>query len=166
MIEFSLLLRDYVTVNSTVRSGARVASTIPRQVVPEPFHQITADAIQSSGSAMPKDNIEFVYIYKANTKGFPCGPNATCNNSNTTYSGCPGVNCVKYTWDKNLDRFRDDATGSWNPLTNVTCPGRVQSVGVYLQARHNSLTGLFGSGWTIGDRAVLAMEPSREGACE
>lgn len=156
-IEFSLLLRDYVTVNSTVRAGARVASAQPRQVN---FAQNTADAIETSGSAMPKNNIDFVYIYLANNKGYPGAAGVT------NFSACPGTRCVKFVWNDALGRFNDDASGSW-PYTSINaCPGEAQAVGVYMQATHPTLTGLFASKFTVSDRAVMQFEPMRPGTCK
>jgi TadE-like protein len=154
MIEFSLLMRDYVTVNSIVRTGARTASAEPR--VPT-FAQDAADAIEKSGSAMPKRNIDFIYIYRANDKGFPGA------NGNTTMAGCPGSGCVRFTWDDTTGKFRSDFpdAGSWPATTINACqndPGAM-SVGVYMQATHPTLTGLFRSSFRVTDRAVMKFEP-------
>jgi len=159
MIEFSLLLRDYVTVNSAVRTGARTASSEPRVAT---MPQDTADAIERAGSAMPKNNIDFIYVYKANDKGFPGA------NGNTTMAGCPGTACVKFVWNDLAGRFNDDITGSWNATTINACPGdaQAQAVGVYMQATHKAITGLFGTSFKVSDRAVMKFEPLRPGSCK
>jgi hypothetical protein len=156
-IEFTLLLRDYVTVNSAVRSGARVASAEPRVAT---FAQDTADAIERSATAMPKNQIDFIYIYLANNKGFP-GANGV-----TDFGACPGTRCVKYVWNDSLGRFNDDASGTWPASSINACPGEAQSVGVYMQATHNAVVGLFGNSWKVSDRAVMQFEPMRPGSCK
>src|SRR5262245_42685421 len=81
IIEMSLVMKDTVSVNSSVRVGARVASvsagtgpgTCPTGPTAPPctpaqapaLAQAAADAIQRSGTAMPKDSIEWVMIYEA-----------------------------------------------------------------------------------------------------
>lgn len=159
MIEFSLLLRDYVTVNSAVRTGARTASSEPRITT---MPQDTADSIERAGSAMPKNNIDFIYVYRANDKGYPGA------NGNTTMTGCPGTNCIKYVWNDAAGRFNDDATGSWNTNTINACPGdpNAQAVGVFMQATHKAITGLFGTSFKVSDRAVMKFEPLRPGSCK
>lgn len=158
MIEFSLLLRDYVTVNSVVRSGVRVASSEPRNI---DMPQDTADAIERAGSAMPKNNIDFIYVYKANNKGFPGAPNNT-----SIDAGCPGTNCVKFVWNDAAGRFNDATPGSWNTNNINACPGEVEAVGVYMQATHKGITGIFGTSFTVKDRAVMSFEPLRPGSCK
>jgi hypothetical protein len=160
MIEFSLLMRDYVTVNSIVRTGARTASAEPRVTT---FAQDAADAIERSGSAMPKNNIDFIYIYKANTRGYPCGPGSACDNANATMAGCPGVNCVRFTWDDATGKFRSDFpdAGSWPSTSINACQNdpNAMSVGVYMQATHPTVTKIFGSSFRVSDRAVMKFEP-------
>jgi hypothetical protein len=114
-----------------------------------------ADAIERSGSAMPRNYIDFIYIYKANNKGFPGA------DGNTTMAGCPGSACVKYTWNDSLGRFSDDTTGTW-PATSINaCQGdpQAQAVGIYLEATHPTITRLFATQWKVRGRAVLKFEP-------
>ena len=54
--------------------------------------QVAADAIQRAGSAMPKDSIEWIIVYSANTHGYPMPA------TNTTSFTCSSK-CVKYVWD-------------------------------------------------------------------
>lgn len=155
-IEITLLLRDYVTVNSAVRSGARTASAEPRQAS---FAQDTADAVERAAAALPKGQVDFIYIYRANSKGYP-GPNGN------TSIYCPAGSCVKYVWNDTLGRFNDDASGSWFASSINACPGEVESVGVYMQTTHKALIGLLGPEWKVSDRAVLNFEPMRPGTCK
>jgi hypothetical protein len=170
IIEFSLLLRDYVSVGSAVRQGARIASaeagagpatclTYPVGVTPPPCSPTTApklaqdaaDAIQIEGSAMPKGNIDEIWVYKANTSGFPGSAtdmaSATCS-----------TNCVRYTWIAANGRFQY-ASGTWNSSTINACPSASDSVGVIMKATHRYIIGLFGTSTSLTDRAVMLFEP-------
>ena len=87
IVEMSLLMRDVVSTNSSVRTGARVAAsaagsgpgTCEASANPPPctpasapaVAQVAADAIARAGSAMPKDSIKWLLVYSANTKGYP-----------------------------------------------------------------------------------------------
>ena len=173
VIELSLLMRDTVAVNSSVRSGARIASvsaaagpgTCEASANPPPctpaqapaLAQAAADAIQRAGSAMPKDSIEWVMIYEAGGNGYPLGQSTlTC-----------GSNCVTYVWDDALNKFRY-SSGAWDSTGQVNAcvndPGR-DSVGVAMRARHSWVTGLFGSGMDVTERSVMQFEPLPNDNC-
>jgi hypothetical protein len=175
IVEMSLLMRDVVSTNSSVRTGARVAAssagsgpgTCEASASPPPctpanapaVAQVAADAIARAGSAMPKDSIEWVQIYSANEKGFPLPT------GNTTMT-C-SVKCVKYVWDKGLDKFRY-SSGSWASSTINAClndPNR-ESVGIVLQAKHDWITGFFGNGVTLQERSVTQFEPLPNESCK
>src|SRR3954453_21117536 len=110
IVEMSLLMRDVVSTNSSVRTGARVAAssagagpgTCEASANPPPctpasapaVAQAAADAIQRAGSAMPKDNIDWLLVYSANTLGYPLPAGNTTLNCTTK--------CVKYIWDSGL----------------------------------------------------------------
>jgi hypothetical protein len=175
IIEMSLMMRDVVSTNSSVRTGARSASaaaaagpgTCQASSNPPPctpasapaVAQVAADAIQKAGSAMPKDSIEYILVYSANAGGYPM---PTGNTSMTC-----STKCVKYVWDKGLNKFRY-ASGSWSSASINACindPGR-ESVGVYMRAKHKWLTGFFGSGITLSERSVMQFEPLPNESCK
>jgi hypothetical protein len=175
IIEMSLLMRDTVAVSSSVRTGARIASTDagagpgvclasanPPPCTPQnapALAQAAADAIQRAGSAMPKDSIQWIIVYDANSGGYPM----PAGNTSLTCSS----NCVKYVWDTGLDRFRY-SSGSWDSSTINACvndPGR-QAVGVAMRATHTWVTGLFGNGVDLQERSVMQFEPLSNDTCE
>lgn len=151
IIEISLLLRDNIAVTSLVRAGARTASAEPRSATMVPD---TVTAMEKAGSALPQDNYDELWIYRADSNGLPIG-----NSPSDKFSVC-GTDCVRYAWNDNRDTF-GKVSGSWDPLSINACPGdaNAMSVGVYLKADHKFLTGLFGSTMTVSDYAVLKFEP-------
>jgi hypothetical protein len=181
MIEFAFVMRDYAGVSSSVRTGARIASTgagagpgtcetgpeaPPCTSTSSPaLAQQAADAIQRAGSAMPADSINYILVYKANQQGFPGGSGNT-----TMPADCSGTpDCVRFVWRASADAFRYGG-GAWSSKTISACfPGSalnpLDRVGVYLNASHPFLSGLFGDQITLSDRAVLDFEPLPTQSC-
>ncbi|MBK9740086.1 MAG: pilus assembly protein [Actinobacteria bacterium] len=190
MLEFSLYMRDYLAVSSSVRVGARIAATGPDSGtvtdcsgldachVGDPvFVDAAARAIARAGTAMPQDYINEIWVYQANKSGFPTNSvpsagNGWDNNADgaTTLAtalpaGCT-TSCVKYVWDDTNDRFVW-AGGSWNPALINACYNdpKGQAVGVYMNASHPLLTTLFGTSIGIQDRTVMLFEPMDPSVC-
>jgi hypothetical protein len=173
IVEMSLFMRDVVSVNSSVRVGARIASvsagagpgTCVASADPPPcspeqapaLAQAAADAIARAGSAMPKDSIEWVMVYEAGSNGYPVGQTSlTCS-----------TNCVTYVWDSGLDQFRYQS-GSWNSTATINaCINHADrdAVGVALRAHHGWVSGLFGDGVDVVERSVMQFEPLPNDQC-
>lgn len=180
ILEFSFVMRDYVSVTSASRSGARLASASAgagKQVCdagetgtecsnansPE-LAKLGANAIQTQGSALNKDQINYVLFYKANTDGYP---GALSDWGTNPLSDCKSAgSCVAYTWVDGADKFKYNASyGAWNSTTINACVAKSDSVGVYLNSTHPYLTGFFGSTITISDRTVMRFEPLTADIC-
>ncbi len=176
MLEFAFVMRDYLSVASSVRVGARIAATgagsgpgvcpgLP--VICSPGNtpalaQNAADAVQQAGTAMPQDLIQYIWVYKANSSGFP-GTATTLGAADA--AGCATIgNCVVYRWSKPLDRFIYDG-GTWVSSTINACLPTPDAVGVLMRANHPYLSKLFGSTLTLTDRAVMRFEPLPANQC-
>ncbi|CUR61229.1 putative TadE-like protein [metagenome] len=181
-VELGLYMKDYVSMSSSTRAGARAASssagagpgTCQASANPPPctpanapaFAQAAADTMQTAGMAMNSEDIDWVMIYKANDKGFPG------SNGLTTIPESCSTNCVQYVWDANLSggKFRY-AGGSWASASVNAClnDSARESVGVILKARHGWMSGLIG-GLMGGDkvmyeRTVMQFEPLEQDRC-
>ncbi len=173
IIEWGLYMRDSLSVTESARVGVRTASALPRQTG---FTQATVDAIAKAGSALPKNQISHIYVYKANIHGYP-GPD-----SNTTMT-CSGyaASCDRFVWSSASGKFVLDPSSPpppWNPTAAIgtqghvtACPtaasgGPPDSVGVYVEAKHDWATGFFGASRVIQDRAVLSFEPMQIAICK
>jgi len=168
IIEMALLMRDDVALTSAVRTGGRTASAnagagpggvneggdcvAPCSPANAPmFAQLAANAIQRAGSALPKDSIKELWVYKANNKGYPGA-------ANSTTMAC-GTNCVKYRWVASKDQFRY-SSGSWlSSSVNACANNSPDAVGIHMVAQHDFLTGFFSDHVNIEDHAVFAFEP-------
>jgi Flp pilus assembly protein TadG len=148
IVEFSLALRDHVSLSAAVRSGARVGSAEPRLAT---FASDAAAAVTRAGTGMPLGTLKELWIYEAGTNGYPTGQSA--------FSTC-STKCIKYTYNKTTKVFVS-AGGSWAATAINACPGDVNmtSLGIYVKALHTFASGLFGAGMTLTDHAVMRFEP-------
>lgn len=172
ILESAFLMKDYVSVSSAVRTGARTASaaagagpgTCQASSNPPPctpanapaLAQGAADAIQKTASALNSEDIDWVMIYKPGATGFPAGQSSlTCGNT-----------CVKYVWDSGLNKFRY-SSGSWASVGVNACVNHASrdSVGVAMQVTHHMVSGLFGLTRTIQEKTVMQFEPLPNAVC-
>lgn len=177
IVELSMLVRDYVAVTSAVRSGARVASAAPdagpgqcetgatappcTPASSPALAQAAADAIQRSGTALEPDSIEHILVYRANSAGYPGSPS-----NQTMPATCLGVpDCVRFVWRPAANAFRYQE-GSWPSASINACLNESDTLGVYLQARHQTVTGILGGSITMGDKAVMRFEPLPDDSCK
>lgn len=187
IVEMSLMVRDKIAITAATRVGARAASTTAAVMSgpgdcqyrdsdaplcttlnsPAPgLAELAADAIQSSGSSMSKDLIDYILVYQANDKGYP-----GANGQTTMPASCSGyANCVKFRW---VDGAGTDAAGrfryvngSWASKSVNACAGQADSVGVYLHITHRFFTGLFADSVGMDDRAVARFEPLPPDNCK
>jgi hypothetical protein len=175
IVEMALLMKDDVALTSAVRTGGRTASANPGAGpggvseggdcispcspanVPK-FAQMAANAIQQAGTALPKDSIQELWIYKANSKGYPCTLTTGCNTNTSTAMTC-GANCVKFKWNKTKDQFRY-ISGTWtSSQVNACANTSPDAVGIYMSAKHDFLTGFFTKDVMIEDHSVFQFEP-------
>ena len=168
IIEMALLMRDHVSLTSAVRTGGRTASANPGAgpggineggdcVAPcspanaPMFAQLAANAIQRAGTALPKDSIKELWVYKANNKGYPGATGSTAMTC--------GTNCVKYKWNPAKDQFRY-SSGSWVSTTVNACANNSpDAVGIHMVVEHDFVTGFFSDHATLQDHSVFAFEP-------
>jgi Flp pilus assembly protein TadG len=165
IIEWGLVLRDQVEVVSVARSGARTASSLapyqrPYVAPAEAMTLTTTKSVESAASALPKNSIDFILVYQANASGLPLSGSYTCVGAETT--------CDRYTWDDVNGKFSPTTGTTWTGSTVNSCQGDpgVMSVGVYVQATHKMLTGLFGGTKTVKSATVMQFEPQRPGHCK
>jgi Flp pilus assembly protein TadG len=188
IIEFAFIMRDFTAVSSVVRVGARIASANagsgpgsscdPAPCTPANapnFAAMAAGAIQQAGTAMPKDQIDYIMVYQANAKGFPA-PSGTVSASipaNTATARPPDngttpcaafANCVAYRWVDSQDAFRY-TSGSWDSKSVNACPTTAYNVGVWMHATHKNITTFFGSTKGLSDHTVMKFEPLSTGQC-
>lgn len=184
IIEFGLVLRDYVGVSNIVRDSVRTASAEPQKgatgsltairgghagtTLPASFAYDASRIIESTGTAVPKSTIIDMWVYLANPKGYPAQSVAGwASDTTSAFTSCPTATCVRYAWDTSDSSFAY-RSGDWDPAKINACAGKPQAmaVGVYMRIQHRSIVpGLLKTGFTISDSAVLRFEPMRNIGC-
>lgn len=178
ILEFGFLFRNYLTVANTTREGSRTASVSGS--APEADF-LTLRTIEHAFAAWGVENLDFVVIYHAS------GPNDTVPLSckSGPVGGAGGGLCNYYRpsefnlglVDNNGDPTDYFRCGSgavdrhWCPSDRLTGLSEVSPdpayndgpsyIGVYVQAQHTYITGLFGEGTLLTDDRIIRIEPDR-----
>lgn len=162
IFEFGFAFRDYLGVANSTRDGAREA-TVAGNIRNADFR--TVQAIRYASSALPRDTIEAIVIYKAS------GPESEVtdiSNSCTTQSVAGA--CNFYSPDdfdlvaadfgcKPAYDPTPDPDLFWCPNTRNVALGTRDYVGVYMRVKHKFITGFFGNDITFEDSVVMRLEP-------
>ena len=163
IIEFGFAFASSTTSTGSSRSGARLgaaayatAGTIPAN------QQAAADQIADTVSAdlvgLTSADPVGMLIYrvdKASHEGAPVG-GFPVNNDLTSCT----TDCIRYEWDGSK---MDYASGTWpNP---DACGMELDSIGVYVLAKHNYITGMIGDHVYVHGVTVMRLEPLPSDQC-
>ena len=148
IIEFGLAFRDWLSVTSSTREGARVAAAAGNE--PDADCAIL-NAMTGPLLAVPTDDADTfrVFIYKANNDGSISGEfqEFTANDG----TSLDPVDCNK-SWDR--------VTNGYPPANRKVTFDDLDTVGIRIEFTHQWVTGFFPGGnpdWT--DDAIMRMEP-------
>lgn len=165
IMEFGLLFTSYSTTTAASRSGARLAATAYSQAGSSTSAQ---DGAASQIAAATAADLEVLnngvpigmVIYRvdgSSTNGAPVGgfpgPNLT--------GGCTS-DCIRFTWNTANGTFTR-TSGSWPDAD--ACGAVVDSVGVFVQTRHNYISGLLGQTRDVEGHTVMRLEPLPSDQC-
>lgn len=168
ILEMSFLMRGVTAASSAVAAGARSASvtasagacTTSCTVNGAPnVAEITAKAIERSGTALPSQDVEWVMVYEASSTGMPRN-----QGSAFTPSQCSD-RCVVYTINDGKLKFD---RGAWNTTATVNaCVNDTNrtAVGIAMRAKHKWFTGFFGQSYSFTQYNVMQFEPLPNDAC-
>jgi hypothetical protein len=164
IVEASFFFKDWITVSSASRAGARMGASQPKVST---FATSTADQVTNTISGLPATSLASleVWIYDARaTDGLPsslgAGVAPTANNCT--------VKCLKYTWSVGLAKLVPAGTpgvwssGNWTATTGQdACIGDVNrsSLGVYVKFPHYSPLGFFFQNAPIAESTMMWLEP-------
>ena len=152
IIEFSSAYHDSSVIADATRAGGRVGSA---QATTPTFASSVVQSVNSALSTMPRNAPQELWIYKANSAGYPGG--------GSSFSSCSS-NCIRYTWSSGARAFTG-GSGSWAASAMQACTAPYDEIGVYVKINHAFVTGLFGSDLTLTDHAVFRLEPAPSSAC-
>jgi Flp pilus assembly protein TadG len=163
ILEFGLTFRDYLTVANTSRDSARAASAYGDATYAD--YNIIQVAKQSSKGFRPNEIRKLIVFDAGAVNGSIHNTSHPAHACLTAATGISGV-CNIYS---SADLYRpksDFGCGAaepdrfWCPTTReVRASGPPDYVGVYIQARHDFITGLFGPGMNLTDEIVMRIEP-------
>ncbi len=190
ILEFAFVMRDYLSVSSPrvwvpesrprgPGEGGDLPDPLPVGMTAAPVRNVphlaqsTADAIQRAGTAMPQDMIDEIWVYRANTYGFPDKPGNDGSaqtlrrrsplDARRTAGAYRWIDAVPPAWGAS-DTCRA-ARGIWNSINACINDPNAQSVGVLMSATHPFLTGFFRTSLTITERTVTKFEPLPNNIC-
>lgn len=148
IVEFGLVFKDKLTMSSSVRAGARIASAEPRVAT---FAADAARSVAKSSTALNMADVKKMWVYKADSAGYPLGGGAA-------FSSC--TSCVTYRWDGTTKTFVQ-VSNSWASGSQNACPGDSlhDSVGVYLEVEHKAVSNFFFRTMTLREHVVMSLEP-------
>jgi hypothetical protein len=163
LLEFGLAIQDKMAVQTATRTGLRVGSAAGSTVDADKSLLLGVSAtLTDIGLA----NVDWVLVYKSGTADGAVP--ATCSNPPHGVSAA----CNVYTGAQLQQINAGTAPASWfgcgvAALDRFWCPSARQTtqangtdyLGVWVQARHQMITGFFGSTLTMTDAGVMRLEP-------
>lgn len=160
IIEMGFVFKDYLAVAGSVRSGVRMASSIPRTST---YAQAAADRVALTGGAMNFTNVQQLWVYKVEPTPPAVGA-ADKPIGFTDFSNC--TTCVKFTWNNATKKF-DPIVGGGSPTwpasshnaCSTTLGGPPDRIGVYLKLKHDAFTGFVFSTVSIAEASIMTFEP-------
>jgi len=181
VLEYSMVMRSYLTIGNGLRAAGRIAAIDGNDGLAD---YDVIQAVKRETAAMSAITIEKLIVYKANPStplGDPKPITATaclsaavpstrgapdyCNiyeaardiigTPGSIRYGCSGANNFSAGWCPTT-RFQA-ATAAGTPVA-----GPPDTVGVYIEVRHKYVTGLFGTTKTLSDTVFNVIEPKSE----
>ncbi len=161
IFEFGFAFRDYLSVASATRDGAREAS-VAGNTSDADYRMLRA--IQRGSAALPDGAIERVVVFRATAPGDL--PASGCMAGTAVANVCNVYELADF--NKTVDEFKCDTAFNpepdpdrfWCPFDREASIGSgLDYVGVWIRVTHDYVTGLFGSSVTFEDVVVLKVEP-------
>lgn len=158
VIEFGLIFSTESTTSSSTSAGVRSASSdVPLAADPAAaFDRVRDEVVDTldaaTGLAVPQE----LWIYRADTGGGPVG--------SPGFDAC-AVDCRRYTWTGSDFAY---AGGTWAAPDACIVGGAgagLATVGVYLEVRHDLISGLLFDSITIEEHSEALFEPLPSDQC-
>jgi Flp pilus assembly protein TadG len=153
IIEYGGAYRENSAVAAAARSGARVASSLPKTdfgcTAPCSDSALTvaaavSSALQSFGANAPQQ----MWIYKVGVAG-----------NTPPFTSCSS--CVGYNWNSATKAFGGSKLGTgWLAAKQGACAsGPPDQIGVYVKVNHKAITKMFGGDRTLTGTTIMRLEP-------
>jgi hypothetical protein len=152
--EFGMAIRTKHGLSEAARSGARVASALPRE---NGFDQAAANAVRASvHNAVPSGELRTLVIYRADPD--------TGDPMSGDLDSC--AQCFRYTWDDTLDDWIQVGGSSWVASDQYACGAlhRTDYVGVYVSGEYEFISAFWSDSLSLSSRAIMRLEPITDNA--
>jgi hypothetical protein len=151
IVEVSFLLRDGIVVSASSRSGARMASSMPRDPA---YAAATRSQVEDALAGLDVSRVDKVWVYRADGSGLPdSGGFAACT-ACTRFRGSGGT-------------LVPDGGSGWAAMDQHACAGSQDQVGVYVEYRYASRLGFLFGGNAVSESTVMRLEPyTGSGGCQ
>ena len=176
IIEFGFLFRNWLSLNNATVEGARAASVAGSDLDAD---FLVLRTIEHGVAALGLQNVEFVVVYRATGPKDSVPP--ACLTNPILDGGAGTSACNRYTPSDFFLPLLDNLgnpTGNFrcvdtNSVDHYWCPSDREAalsgnsgagpdyVGIYIAARHDFITGFFGSGIDLSDEKIIRIEPER-----
>jgi Flp pilus assembly protein TadG len=161
VLEYGLLFAGQSTTETATRDGARYGSANFGVAGDKAAaaDQVAAAVAKDLGARTGFDTPLKLFVYKADVNGDPAGGYSGINECN--------LDCYRYTWNSATNAFDPvSASPGWsNPQACIIDsaqppnPLSLDSIGVYLELRHDYITKMVGSVQTLKEHTVSRLEP-------
>ena len=162
IFEFGFAFRSYLTVSNVVREAAREASVAGNF---DNADYRVLRAVDRASAALPDGAIDLIIVFEAS------GPDSTPHSQCLAgiSRGPAGTERCNVYVPSDLLRLETDFECKLGPPTDPDyfyCPGsrdvivgNLDYVGIWVQMKHDYITGMFGASLTFEDQIVLKIEP-------
>ena len=149
VLEYGLLFAAQSTTQSSTREGARFAAAnfavaADKKIASD---QVMAVVAKDLGALTSYDTPIQLLIYKSDVNGDPV---------QGSLSACT-LSCFHYTWIGNAFVY-DNSSPQWNNPQGCIS-STLDNLGIYVEVRHNYITGAFGSSQLLKEHTVSRLEP-------
>jgi len=168
VVEFGSAYGDYLSLSNLVQTAARQESVQGNNIQAD---WLTIQSVKNANNALPISRVQQIVIFKASGPGTSVPVACKSASQNVGGTSTPGVgSCNRFTsseWNSATGSSwtcASTAIASWCPsLRKVKVADPPDYLGVYIEARHPFITGLFGSALTLTDTTIIRLEPQRLG---
>jgi hypothetical protein len=151
IVEVSFLLRDGMVVSASSRTGARMASSMPRD---PGYVAATRSQVEGALTGLDVSRVEKVWVYRADASGLP---------DSGGFGACTA--CAKFRGSGGS--LVPDGGAGWAAADQHACSGSEDQVGVYIEYRYPSRLGFLLAGSTVSETTVMRLEPfTGSGGCQ
>lgn len=168
IIEFGQAYANYLSLGNLVTTAARQEAIQGNNMSAD---WLTLQSIKSAKNVLSISKVQRIVVFEATgpTDSVPTACKTASQNVGGLTTPSPG-SCNRFTATEWNDVNGPSWTCSSNAIKNycpayrtVTVAGSPDYVGIWIEARHDFITGLFGRSLTLTDTAITRLEPQRLG---